>query len=516
MCGGGTGSANDSSNDNESGSGNSFKETLANIFTPGDGLKYVDGQLTATNAQSSYKPPVSGNDNSGVTNVQVYGQDGNAFNIPSNQTQMSNTRIGSALFGAATGGIPGLIGNLAMNELTKGKAMQGIMGSGSEAVNSVKGLFKTNEPKSMKDVRPRGPLDSQRERQALMAQMDSNNDIYPDVGNGSTVAAPTVTVNSGIDAPSAMSAAAGGGGFQPVPNPNYDPSDPMSPQFLSNPTYAQLLSYRDSQQVPGMAMGGFAQIGMGFPGGPPMQRAAGPYGQTGSLMDQNPLQQYGGYLEQQYGDAGFDQKKDQFLQEVLQKEQQTFSGSGGFSDRLPAMNSGPEYLTQRQTSLPAWMQGAAGPMRAESFAEGGELTAGPPEGGNEKTMISDAVIAVKGEMSEEQSAVVLGQFLANYGEEALRDLVDKVQSGEFDDTVDRFANGEAGEVRGPGDGSGVDDKVPASLEGQQDVLLADGEFVLRKKTADALEKKYGGGFLDAVNKAESAAPKTMQQYMARN
>jgi hypothetical protein len=401
MCGGGTGSANDSSNDNESGSGNSFKETLANIFTPGDGLKYVDGQLTATNAQSSYKPPVSGNDNSGVTNVQVRGQDGNTFNIPSNQTQMSNTRIASALFGAATGGIPGLIGNLAMNELTKGKATQGLTDVGSGAVKGVKGLFKAREfdtPEEKAEY-------EKNQRAQMMRQMDSmnnsNSSIYPDVGNAPTVATPTVSVNSGIASPSAMSVAAGEGGFQPVPNPNYDPNDPMSQQFLSNPTYAQLLAYRDSGTVPGMA-------------------------------------------------------------------------------------------------------------------QGGELTAAPPEGGNEKTMISDAVSAVKGEMSEEQSAVVLGQFLANYGEEALRDLVDKVQSGEFDDTVDRFANGEAGEVRGPGDGSGVDDKVPASLGGQQDVLLADGEFVLRKKTADALEKKYGGGFLDAVNKAESAAPKTMQQYMARN
>ena len=162
----------------------------------------------------------------------------------------------------------------------------------------------------------------------------------------------------------------------------------------------------------------------------------------------------------------------------------------------------------RVQQFPAWMQGAAGPN--VSFAEGGEVT-----GGNEKTMIADAVSAVKGEMSQEESAVVLGQFLAAYGEDALRDLVDKVQSGELDDTVDRFANGEAGEVNGPGDGSGVDDKVPASLEGQQDVLLADGEFVLRKKTADALEKKYGGGFLDAVNEAENDAPRTMREYMAK-
>jgi hypothetical protein len=192
-----------------------------------------------------------------------------------------------------------------------------------------------------------------------------------------------------------MSQAASQGAFEPIPNPDYDPSDPLSPRFLLNPTYEQLRAYRDSQSV---AMG---------------------------------------------------------------------------------------------------------------MAEGGEV------GGNEKTMIADAVSAVKGEMSQEESAVVLGQFLAAYGEDALRDLVDKVQSGELDDTVDRFANGEAGEVNGPGDGSGVDDKVPASLEGQQDVLLADGEFVLRKKTADALEKKYGGGFLDAVNQAENDAPRTMREYMAK-
>ena len=149
------------------------------------------------------------------------------------------------------------------------------------------------------------------------------------------------------------------------------------------------------------------------------------------------------------------------------------------------------------------------------FAEGGELGVAPSEGGNEKDMISDAVSAVKGEMSEERAAVALGQFLANYGEEALRNLVDIVQSGEFDETIERFANGEAGEVNGPGDGSGVDDRVPASLEGQQDVLLADGEFVLRKKTADALEKKYGGGFLDTINEAEANAPRTMREYMAK-
>ena len=251
-----------------------------------------------------------------------------------------------------------------------------------------------------------------------------------------------------------------------------------------------------------------------------------------------PLEMYRSYIEKKYGDPTFDRKRDTFLNEVHQKEKDTFSGgntdfgltpqlpisffenrtqpmvSAGFSSMEEAGRAG---LGEKSMLMPGGSStrdllsfGPSLAAPAYGMAEGGEVA-----GGNEKTMIADAVSAVKGEMSQEKSAVVLGQFLAAYGEDALRDLVDKVQSGELDDTVDRFANGEAGEVNGPGDGSGVDDKVPASLEGQQDVLLADGEFVLRKKTADALEKKYGGGFLDAVNEAETNAPRTMREYMAK-
>jgi hypothetical protein len=135
-----------------------------------------------------------------------------------------------------------------------------------------------------------------------------------------------------------------------------------------------------------------------------------------------------------------------------------------------------------------------------------------PVAGNEKTEIVDAIAAIKG--THPQPEIALGKFLAKYGEDALRDLVDSVQSGEFDETVGRFANGEKGEVRGPGDGSGVDDKVPATIDGQQDVLLADGEFVLRKDATDALEKKFGGGFLSSVNNAGSKAPDALKKRVA--
>jgi len=129
-------------------------------------------------------------------------------------------------------------------------------------------------------------------------------------------------------------------------------------------------------------------------------------------------------------------------------------------------------------------------------------------GMNEKDIIMEAIKAIRG--ASQQPEIALGMFVQKYGEDALRDLVTRVESGEFDDTVERFAAGENGMVRGPGDGSGVDDMVPATLEGEQDVLLSDGEFVLRKRTADALEKAYGGGFLDMVNRSEEDAPRKLE------
>lgn len=131
---------------------------------------------------------------------------------------------------------------------------------------------------------------------------------------------------------------------------------------------------------------------------------------------------------------------------------------------------------------------------------------------NAKTAIVEAIAAIKGQ--HPQPEIALGKFLAKYGKSALRDLVNSVKSGEFDDTRRRFASGENGKVRGPGDGSGVDDKVPATIDGEQDVLLADGEFVLRKDATDALERRFGGGFLSAVNGAGKDAPRMLKERAA--
>lgn len=145
---------------------------------------------------------------------------------------------------------------------------------------------------------------------------------------------------------------------------------------------------------------------------------------------------------------------------------------------------------------------------ALGFAEGGEV-----ESMNEKDIIMESIKAIKGMKDDTEAQEVLGMFLAKYGEEALRDLVSSVQSGEFDETVERFENGENGIVRGPGDGSGSDDKVPATLDNQQDVLLTEGEYVFREPTTDALTKAYGGGFLDKINEAEEKAPEVLRKMV---
>jgi hypothetical protein len=146
-------------------------------------------------------------------------------------------------------------------------------------------------------------------------------------------------------------------------------------------------------------------------------------------------------------------------------------------------------------------------------AEGGLMSLAEEDGSNEKTIISDAIAAIENGAEDEAAAMALGKFVQVHGEDALRDLVEKVQSGDYADTRERFANGENGIVKGPGDGSGVDDKVPATIDGEKDVLLAAGEMVLRKKTTDALEAALGEGGLDAVNAAEGDAPAVLRRLM---
>jgi hypothetical protein len=131
-----------------------------------------------------------------------------------------------------------------------------------------------------------------------------------------------------------------------------------------------------------------------------------------------------------------------------------------------------------------------GPIR---LAEGGIATLMQdepvPSGGNEKDVVNEAVKAIKGESPNPE--IALATFLTAYGEDALRDLVDKVESGEMDET----AAMSEGQLRGPGDG--MDDLIPATIEGEQDVLLSDGEFIVPADVVSGL----GNGSSDAGARA---------------
>ena len=131
------------------------------------------------------------------------------------------------------------------------------------------------------------------------------------------------------------------------------------------------------------------------------------------------------------------------------------------------------------------------------FNEGGIASLAYQEGGdmdmsevpNDKELISRAVEAIQGRSDNPE--IVLGQFVARYGEDALRDLVGRVQSGEFD----MNAMVTEGQVNGVGDG--IDDMIPATLEGEQDLVLAYGEFIVPADVVGGL----GNGSTDAGSKA---------------
>ena len=140
-----------------------------------------------------------------------------------------------------------------------------------------------------------------------------------------------------------------------------------------------------------------------------------------------------------------------------------------------------------------------------NFAEGGEvdsmdmaMDAGiggmMDEGMNDKELISSTIDVLQGEIpDEDQQKVILSQFVAQFGQEALQDLMQRVQEG----SIPSESQEGDGMVKGAGDG--MADMIPANMEGDQDVLLSDGEFVVPADVVSGL----GNGSSDAgANKLE--------------
>ena len=315
----------------------------------------------------------------------------------------------AALLGLATGGLggvaTGLAGAYARNAIADQGGIGGLFGGlfgGQGDVTRVSGSMETSP-------RPQA-------RPANLGQPTAYTTTYsPSANDGNRPAASNTGIagvggiggTSKRESPLDMSAEAAKGQFSAIPNPDYDPTNPMSSRFLLNPTYEQLLAYRNYQLNP-----------------------------TG--------------------------------------------GAPSFTNMSTPLTMGMNYNPVQLVQPPVRM------------AEGGAV------GGNEKSVISDAISAVKGNMPEEQAAMALGMFVQTYGKDALTDLVDRVRSGELDDTVNRSE----GKLEGPGDG--MNDRIPASIDGEQDVLLSDGEFIIPADVVSGL----GNGSSDA-------GAKELERFMTR-
>ena len=107
------------------------------------------------------------------------------------------------------------------------------------------------------------------------------------------------------------------------------------------------------QPVQGMSYGGevaeaalrYGRLpAMSSPYGMPQAPMAGNSFQSSFGMPQqgsvDALDQYGAYLDDQYGDPQFDEKRDNFLQGIAQQEQQTFGGLSNYQVGLPMANGG--------------------------------------------------------------------------------------------------------------------------------------------------------------------------------
>lgn len=157
---------------------------------------------------------------------------------------------------------------------------------------------------------------------------------------------------------------------------------------------------------------------------------------------------------------------------------------GGGLKALPSTDENPGIR-----KLPEGVRNKMGYMQEggiTSMVEGGA----PDAGKNDKEIITGAVRAIAGISERPQEDLAL--FVSKFGEGALEDLVDRVQSGQFGANL--MTDGE-GLQRGAGDG--MDDMIPASIEGEQDVLLSNDEFVVPADVVSGI----GNGSSDAGAKA---------------
>jgi hypothetical protein len=131
-------------------------------------------------------------------------------------------------------------------------------------------------------------------------------------------------------------------------------------------------------------------------------------------------------------------------------------------------------------------------MPDESMAETSDANGG--------RLIELAALALLGRLPEEESKIVIEQFVMEFGEEALQMLRDRV-------LTDMSPNAQT-EGKIEGNGKGMDDMIPGMIGDQQPVAVSPGEFIVPADVVSGL----GDGDTDAgANELERMMEKVRQE-----
>ena len=146
-------------------------------------------------------------------------------------------------------------------------------------------------------------------------------------------------------------------------------------------------------------------------------------------------------------------------------------------------------LAQREGRPPRGMRFmlAGGDTNMSPPVDPSQMPVGPAQQSADPTqvLIEQTIMAVLGQLPEEQAEVVINQFISEFGEEAFQMLREQA--------LQSVVPGAQTEGMIEGEGGGMDDQVPGMIGNQQQVAVSPGEFIVPADVVSGL----GDGSSDA-------------------
>jgi len=182
----------------------------------------------------------------------------------------------------------------------------------------------------------------------------------------------------------------------------------------------------------------------------------------------------GGYVGGMAGNSGSDdrddKKKKKHIPSVYTRE-----------TRLPTQNYMPGVDPEWSYFGPAQYSKVTR-MNAGGLVGIDQAQSDPAPGVNDKDLLKETVMTIERGEENEEAALILGLFLRRFGEAALQHLIDAVATGEI--SSESLGERDGNRIQGAGDG--LEDLIPAESTSGEDILLADGEYVLPKNVVDQM------------------------------